>query len=107
MISRARAQYLDPQPGPSGRRALPSVRIGDHVLVRLTNTNESRTLVTDILGKPKAKAKVGGKLVFEGRVNSLLPPPFVWMGAFLHCVFALFFIRCIFAFLHLVGWASG
>ena len=31
-------RYLDPVAGEKGRRALPSVRIGDHVLVRLTNT---------------------------------------------------------------------
>ena len=30
-------KYLDPILGPRGRRALPSVRIGDHVLVRLCN----------------------------------------------------------------------
>ena len=37
--------------------------------VQLTDVKDSRTLVTDILGRPKAKAKVGGKLVFEGAVN--------------------------------------
>lgn len=31
-------RYLDPVKGEKGRKALPSVRIGDHVLVRLTNT---------------------------------------------------------------------
>ena len=33
--------------------------------VRLKNVKDDRTLVTDILGKPKALAKKGGKLVFE------------------------------------------
>ena len=37
-------KYLDPQPGPNGRRALPSVRIGDHVLVRLCNMKHSELL---------------------------------------------------------------
>ena len=53
-------RYLDPVAGEKGRKALPSVRIGDHVLVRLTNTKHD-----DLVDREERK------LAEESRVRRL------------------------------------